>query len=70
MMFQKAEVAHRAARNAVNMLVETTVAMELAASCHPLENSNATVRNTVMMTRLKPLTGGSLGRVRAYATTR
>src|SRR5207245_4356287 len=40
--FQKA--AHRTARKGVSTRVETTVAMELAASCQPFENSKARVR--------------------------
>jgi hypothetical protein len=39
--FQKA--AQATARKGVSTRVETTVAMELAASCQPLENSNARV---------------------------
>src|SRR6202041_924202 len=42
MKFQKA--AHRTARKGVRTRVETTVAMELAAPCQPLENSKASVR--------------------------
>src|SRR5258708_33956089 len=42
MKFQKA--AQTTARNGVRTRVETTVAMELAASCQPFENSNASVR--------------------------
>src|SRR5437870_13880698 len=40
--FQKA--AQATARKGVRTRVETTVAMELAASCQPFENSNARVR--------------------------
>src|SRR5712664_2433339 len=40
--FQKA--AQATARKGVRTRVETTVAMELAASCQPFENSNASVR--------------------------
>ena len=49
--FQKA--AHRTARNGVSTRVETTVAMELAASCQPLENSKASVRKTTIRRREK-----------------
>src|SRR5882757_10361933 len=42
MKFQNA--AHATARNGVSTRVETTVAMEFAASCQPFENSNASVR--------------------------
>jgi hypothetical protein len=51
MKFQKA--AHRTARNGVRTRVETTVATELAASCQPLENSKASVRETTISRRLK-----------------
>src|SRR5271169_496920 len=53
--FQNA--AQRTARNGVSTRVETTVAMELAASCQPFENSKASVRKTVMRTRVNRLTG-------------
>src|SRR5229473_980389 len=42
MKFQKA--AQATARKGVSTRVETTVAMELAASCQPFENSKARVR--------------------------
>src|SRR5713101_6182466 len=42
MKFQKA--AHATARKGVSTRVETTVAIELAASCQPFENSNVRVR--------------------------
>src|ERR1700722_11433717 len=44
MKFQNA--AHATARNGVSTRVDTTVAIEFAASCQPLENSNASVRKT------------------------
>ena len=53
--FQKA--AQSTARKGVSTRVDTTVAMELAASCQPLENSKARVRNTVISTRTNRLTG-------------
>jgi hypothetical protein len=34
--------------------------MEFAASCHPLENSKAKVRKTVIRSRLKVFTGAHL----------
>jgi hypothetical protein len=49
MKFQKE--AQKTARKGVRTRVETTVAMELAASCQPLENSKARVRETVMTTK-------------------
>src|SRR5208282_4919688 len=55
MKFQKA--AQRTARKGVKTRVETTVAMELAASCQPLENSNARVRPTVISRSWKLFTG-------------
>src|SRR5580700_1493256 len=48
MKFQNA--AQATARSGVRTRVETTVAMELAASCQPLENSKARVRK---MTRIR-----------------
>src|SRR5215472_14806264 len=54
MKFQKA--AHSTARNGVSTRVETTVAMELAASCQPFENSKAKVRKIVMTTSANWLT--------------
>src|SRR5271156_4551199 len=53
--FQNA--AHTTARNGVSTRVDTTVAMELAASCQPLENSNARVRPTVSRRTWKLFTG-------------
>ena len=55
MKFQKA--AQATARNGVSTRVETTVAMELAASCQPFENSKASVRTMTARSRLKALTG-------------
>src|ERR1700693_3594868 len=52
--FQKA--AQTTARKGVRTRVDTTVAMELAASCQPLENSKARVRKMVMRRRVKLLT--------------
>jgi hypothetical protein len=40
--------------------VETTVAMELAASCQPLENSKASVRAMTAKSREKLGTGADL----------
>src|SRR6266481_9672173 len=37
------KAAHNTARKGVRTRVETTVAMELAASCQPFENSNTSV---------------------------
>src|SRR5213082_989108 len=45
--------AQATARNGVRTRVETTVAMELAASCQPLENSNASVRKITASRRAK-----------------
>src|SRR5579859_6557773 len=56
--FQKA--AQSTARKGVSTRVDTTVAMELAASCQPLENSKAKVRNTVISTRTNWLTGSGV----------
>src|ERR1700687_4659728 len=53
--FQKA--AQATARNGVSTRVETTVAIELAASCQPLENSKVNVRATTRMRRWKLVTG-------------
>src|SRR6202022_4175493 len=50
--FQNA--AHATARKGVRTRVETTVAMEFAASCQPFENSNASVN---MMTARRRLNG-------------
>src|SRR5579864_5982936 len=52
--FQKA--AQTTARNGVSTRVETTVAIELAASCQPLENSKTRVRPTTKMSRVKGFT--------------
>src|SRR5271167_4712210 len=51
MKFQNA--AHTTARKGVRTRVDTTVAMELAASCQPLENSKASVRTITAIRRLK-----------------
>src|SRR5579871_1184598 len=51
MKFQNA--AQATARNGVSTRVETTVAMEFAASCQPLENSKARVRIMTKMRRVK-----------------
>src|SRR6266851_9146522 len=51
MKFQKA--AQATARKGVKTRVETTVAMELAASCQPLENSKARVRKMTTRRREK-----------------
>src|SRR5580658_5095171 len=53
--FQNA--AHATARNGVSTRVDTTVAIELAASCQPLENSNARVNPTVSNKSWKLFTG-------------
>src|SRR5947209_19580447 len=55
MKFQKA--AQATAVNGLRTRVETTVAMELAASCQPLENSKARVRKTTMRRRKKLVMG-------------
>src|ERR1700674_434554 len=55
MKFQNA--AHTTARNGVSTRVDTTVAMEFAASCQPLENSNARVKPTVSSKSWKLFTG-------------
>src|ERR1700743_1685611 len=47
MKFQNA--AHATARNGDKTRVETTVAIEFAAACQPLENSKASVRKTTMI---------------------
>src|ERR1700675_818270 len=57
MKFQKA--AQTTARKGVRTRVETTVAMELAASCQPLENSKARVRTITAIRRLKLAIGES-----------
>src|ERR1700732_1989949 len=59
--FQKA--AHATARNGVSTRVETTVAMEFAASCQPLENSNSKVSPTTASSRLKLFTDTTLSHV-------
>jgi len=51
MKFQKA--AQRTARKGVSTRVETTVAMEFAASCQPFENSKARVRKMTTKRREK-----------------
>src|SRR5207245_94376 len=51
MKFQNA--AQTTAHNGVRTRVETTVAMEFAASCQPLENSNARASPTINRRRLK-----------------
>src|SRR5712672_170484 len=53
--FQKA--AQTTARKGVSTRVETTVAMELAASCQPFENSKARVRAMTTKSREKLGTG-------------
>src|SRR6266851_4002840 len=58
MKFQKA--AHATARNGVRTRVDTTVAMELAASCQPFENSNARVSAITLRRSEKLVTGASL----------
>src|SRR5579859_816480 len=57
MKFQKA--AHATAVKGFRTRVETTVAMELAASCQPFENSKARVRRTTARSR------GGIAEVRA-----
>src|SRR5580693_5245858 len=57
MKFQKA--AQATARSGVKTRVETTVAMELAASCQPLENSKARVRKTTAIRSEKLVIGES-----------
>src|SRR6266704_1323957 len=54
------KAAQRTARKGVRTRVETTVAMELAASCQPFENSNVRVRKITTRRREKLLTGGGL----------
>src|SRR5919109_4730911 len=51
MKFQKA--AQATAVKGLRTRVDTTVAMELAASCQPLENSNASVRKMTTRRREK-----------------
>src|ERR1700676_3554269 len=61
--FQNA--AHATARKGVRTRVETTVAMEFAASCQPFENSNASVS---MMTARRRLNGSTWsGALQHYA---
>src|SRR6266849_10076081 len=57
MKFQKA--AQTTARKGVRTRVETTVAMELAASCQPFENSKARVRKMTTRRREKLDKGGN-----------
>src|SRR5579859_4993391 len=57
MKFQKA--AQATARKGVSTRVETTVAMELAASCQPLENSKIKVKQMTATSREKGFTGGN-----------
>src|SRR5205085_11983223 len=54
MKFQKA--AQATAVKGLRTRVETTVAMELAASCQPFENSKAKVRRTTTRKREKLVT--------------
>src|SRR6266852_6932976 len=63
MKFQKA--AQTTARKGESTRVETTVAMELAASCQPFENSKVRVRKMTTRRRAKLLTGEGLGRERS-----
>src|SRR5205814_4525356 len=51
MKFQNA--AQATARNGVSTRVDTTVAIELAASCQPFENSKASVSPMTRMSREK-----------------
>src|SRR5258706_10227821 len=53
------KAAQTTARKGVRTRVETTVAMELAASCQPFENSNARVTKTTMNRRVKLVIGRS-----------
>src|SRR5262245_38428895 len=64
--FQKA--AQSTARSGVRTRVETTVAMELAASCQPFENSNASVRKTTINRREKLDMSSPVTRNRRLAT--
>src|SRR5580700_7134255 len=57
MKFQNA--AQATARSGVRTRVETTVAMELAASCQPLENSKARVREMTTIRSEKLVIGES-----------
>src|SRR5713226_5587808 len=57
MKFQKA--AQRTARKGVSTRVETTVAMELAASCQPFENSKVRVRKMTTRRSAKLVIGSS-----------
>src|SRR5258707_12961775 len=59
MKFQNA--AQTTARKGVSTRVETTVAMELAASCQPFENSKVRGRKMTTSRREKLDTGGGLG---------
>src|SRR5712692_10104184 len=58
MKFQKA--AQTTARKGVRTRVETTVAMELAASCQPFENSKVRVRKMTRRRREKLLMAHAL----------
>jgi hypothetical protein len=58
MKFQKA--AQATARKGVRTRVETTVAMEFAASCQPLENSKARVRKMTTIRREKLVTAHAM----------
>src|SRR5260370_9288833 len=53
------KAAQTTARKGVRTRVETTVAMELAASCQPFENSNARVTKTTIKRRVKLVIGRS-----------
>src|SRR6266849_1170839 len=55
--FQKA--AQATARKGVSTRVETTVAMEVAASCQPFENSKTKVKPMTATRRAKGFTGGN-----------
>src|SRR5258707_1163481 len=55
------KAAQTTARKGVRTRVETTVAMELAASCQPFENSNARGTKTTMNRRVKLVIGRSGG---------
>src|SRR5207237_2795877 len=57
MKYQKA--AQATAVKGVRTRVETTVAMELAASCQPLENSKARVRKMTIRRREKLVKRGN-----------
>src|SRR5260370_28963695 len=57
MKFEKA--AQATARNGVSTRVETSVAMEVAASCQPFENSKVRVRKITMRRREKLVKRGN-----------